>query len=118
MNPNIPFSTESIYDLPQKNKSVDLIIALEILEHLDDPATALKELARVTKQYAIISVPREPLWRMLNMARGAYLGDLGNTPGHINHWSTRGFVRFVETEFVVQKVKTPFPWTVILATKK
>ncbi len=33
------------------------------------------------------SVPREPLWRGLNMARGAYWGALGNTPGHLNHWS-------------------------------
>ena len=36
--------------------------------------------------------PREPLWRGLNIARGAYLKDLGNTPGHLNHWSKRGFV--------------------------
>ena len=27
------------------------------------------------------------------MARGAYLKDLGNTPGHVNHWSKRSFVR-------------------------
>ena len=26
------------------------------------------------------------------MARGAYLRDLGNTPGHVNHWSKRAFV--------------------------
>jgi hypothetical protein len=30
-------------------------------------------------------VPREPIWRIGNMARGRYLGDLGNTPGHIQH---------------------------------
>ena len=38
-------------------------------------------------------MPREPLWRGLNMARGAYLKDLGNTPGHVNHWSKRSFHR-------------------------
>ena len=37
----------------------------------------------------LVSVPREPLWRGLNMARGAYMRDLGNTPGHVNHWSKR-----------------------------
>ena len=28
-----------------------------------------------------VSVPREPIWRAANMARGKYLGALGNTPG-------------------------------------
>ena len=27
------------------------------------------------------------------MARGAYWSELGNTPGHLNHWSRRSFVR-------------------------
>ena len=40
--------------------------------------------------HLLVSVPREPLWRALNVARGAYLRELGNTPGHVNHWSKRG----------------------------
>jgi hypothetical protein len=38
--------------------------------------------------------------------------DLGNTPGHFNHWSTRSFVRFLSQVGTVRAVSKPFPWTV------
>jgi hypothetical protein len=62
----------------------------------------------------LVSVPREPLWRGLNMARGAYLRDLGNTPGHLNHWSRRGFVALLSRHGEVREVRSPFPWTMLL----
>ncbi len=116
-NPDMEICVDSIYDLKENDASVDLVIALETLEHLEDPECALKELYRVTKQYALLSVPREPLWRALNMARGAYLKDLGNTPGHLNHWSTRDYHTFVSTQFDVIATKQPLPWTILLAQK-
>ena len=54
-----------------------------------DPEHTVAEMARVAKRWILVSVPREPLWRGLNIARGAYWKDLGNTPGHLNHWSKR-----------------------------
>jgi len=69
--------------LPPKSQSYDLTIACEVLEHLEDPGQALTEIDRVTKQSVLISVPQEPMWRILNMARGKYWSDLGNTPGHV-----------------------------------
>ena len=59
---------------------------------MPDPEHTVAEMARVALRHLLVSVPREPLWRGLNMARGAYLKDLGNTPGHLNHWSKRSFV--------------------------
>ena len=44
-----------------------------------------------SSRWLLVSVPREPLWRGLNLARGSYLRELGNTPGHLNHWSKRRF---------------------------
>ena len=66
----------------------------------------------------VVSVPREPVWRAANLARGKYLGALGNTPGHIQHWSTRRFSRLVATRFDVVNVRTPFPWTVVGARSR
>jgi ubiquinone/menaquinone biosynthesis C-methylase UbiE len=116
--PGIPIRVESIYALDRKSSSTDLVVALEVLEHLEDPRAGLLELHRVTSRYAIVSVPREPIWRILNMARLRYLGSLGNTPGHLNHWSTNGFRRFAETAFAVKAVRTPLPWTVLLLEKR
>jgi hypothetical protein len=59
-------------------------------------------------------VPNEPLWRALNMARGAYLSDFGNTPGHLQHWGSRSFRRFIETELDVIEMSRPLPWLMAL----
>jgi len=117
-NPDVPIRKESIYSMDRADNSADLVLALEVLEHLEDPARALAELCRVSRQWVIVSVPREPLWRTLNMARLKYLTHLGNTPGHLQHWSRGGFRRFVQVHADVNAVHSPIPWTIILAHKR
>jgi 2-polyprenyl-3-methyl-5-hydroxy-6-metoxy-1,4-benzoquinol methylase len=90
-------------------------MCLEVLEHLENPDRGLEELVRVCRGHLVVSVPREPLWRLLNMARLKYLPRLGNTPGHVNHWSTRSFVRWLARQAEVEAVRTPWPWTIVLA---
>jgi 2-polyprenyl-3-methyl-5-hydroxy-6-metoxy-1,4-benzoquinol methylase len=113
--PALTFEAASVYQLPMEDDSFEMVLACEVLEHLEDPRRALEELARVTRRYAIITVPREPLWRGLNMARGAYLGDLGNTPGHIQHFGRRDILKLVRERFEVIQVSSPLPWTAIQA---
>ena len=85
-----------------------------MLEHLEDPEAALATLAGLARPWLIASVPREPLWRGLNMARRKYLSRRGNTPGHLNHWSKSGFERFLESRFEVEMLRSPTPWTMAL----
>ncbi len=67
-----------------------------MLEHVPDAEHTVAEMARVARGgHLLVSVPREPLWRGLNMARGAYIKELGNTPGHLNHWSRKAFVELL-----------------------
>ncbi|MGH9133117.1 MAG: class I SAM-dependent methyltransferase [Ilumatobacteraceae bacterium] len=101
--------------LPFPPMVFDLVMAIEVLEHVDDPAAALAELRRVSRGRLVLSVPREPIWRVANMARGKYLADLGNTPGHVQHWSRRSFAALVGSQLDVMSVSTPFPWTMIEA---
>jgi SAM-dependent methyltransferase len=108
----------SAYALPFRAASFDLVICSEVLEHLDRPAAAIDELWRIARTTVVLSVPNEPLWRMLNLARGAYLRALGNTPGHVNHWTPRGFVRSVERRFHVEAVVSSLPWTIVLGRRK
>lgn len=117
-NPTIDVMHESIYELTHSPDTFDIVFLLEVLEHLDYPGEALREVARVLKPggYLIAGVPREPLWRVLNMARGKYLRNLGNTPGHLNHWSKRGFSRYMARSFgEVVATRSPVPWTLVLA---
>jgi len=111
----IVFEEASVYELPYEDASFDLVVCCEVLEHLEDPPAALAEIARVTSGPVLLSTPREPLWRALNLARGRYLGDLGNTPGHIQHWSKSGLLELVGSHMAVRKVRSPLPWTVVLA---
>jgi ubiquinone/menaquinone biosynthesis C-methylase UbiE len=100
---------------PFTDNAFDLALAIEVLEHVDDPRRALAEIARVARGHVVVSVPREPLWRALNVARGAYVKQFGNTPGHVQHWSRRQFVELVGQYLDVVQVATPLPWTIVRA---
>ncbi|MHC4697350.1 MAG: class I SAM-dependent methyltransferase [Planctomycetota bacterium] len=114
-NPTIDIRQESIYDLQRGDNSSDIVLALEVLEHLEEPERALAEVFRVSRRWVAFSVPREPAWRVLNMARGAYWRHLGNTPGHVNHWSAREFQVLISRFGRVVRCRTPLPWTIVLA---
>ncbi len=112
--PGTVFQARDIMELEPGRDSAELLVCCEVLEHVDEPEAALRVLARVARGHLVTSVPREPLWRILNMARGKYLADFGNTPGHLQHWSKRGFVRLVSRYFEVMEVRSPLPWTMLL----
>ena len=111
---SIPFYVGSALDLEPEAQAADLVVCCEVLEHLEEPERALRLLAATARKHLLVSVPREPVWRALNLARGRYVTDLGNTPGHIQHWSTRGFVSFLERHVDIVSVATPLPWTMVL----
>ena len=112
--PNLTFATMEVERLEFGESEFDLVAATEVLEHVTDAERALAEMARVARGHLLVSVPHEPLWRALNMARGAYLSALGNTPGHLNHWTRRSFVRLLGRYGEVTEVRSPFPWTMLL----
>jgi 2-polyprenyl-3-methyl-5-hydroxy-6-metoxy-1,4-benzoquinol methylase len=112
--PNLEFRAEEATRLSFADGEFELAAAIEVLEHVPEPEATLAEMARVARSHLLVSVPREPLWRGLNMARGAYLRDLGNTPGHVNHWSKRGFVSLLSRYGAVEEARSPFPWTMLL----
>ncbi len=114
---NIDFYQKSIYDI-DSNENADLIVCCEVLEHLEEPEKTLEKMSELNVKYYLFSVPNEPIWRVLNFIRGKYITDLGNTPGHINHWSHKTFQNMVEEHFEIILVNNPFPWSMLLAKKK
>jgi SAM-dependent methyltransferase len=112
--PNLEYRVMKAENLPFADGEFDAATAIEVLEHVPDAEHTVAEMARVAKRWLLVSVPREPLWRGLNMARGAYWKDLGNTPGHLNHWSKRSFVALLSRHGEVVQARSPFPWTMLL----
>jgi SAM-dependent methyltransferase len=113
--PNLEFRAGDVATgLPFDDDEFELAAAIEVLEHVPEPGHTVAEMARVARSHLLVSVPREPLWRALNVARGAYLRELGNTPGHVNHFSRRAFVRLLSAHGEVIEVRSPFPWTMLL----
>jgi 2-polyprenyl-3-methyl-5-hydroxy-6-metoxy-1,4-benzoquinol methylase len=111
---NLEFRPGSGDDLPFEDGEFEAAAAIEVLEHVPDPAAVLGEMARVASTWILASVPREPLWRALNVARGSYLRELGNTPGHLNHWSKRSFASLLACHGEVVELRSPLPWTMAL----
>ncbi len=113
-DPLIKFRKSSIYELPYSANSFDLVVCSEVLEHLEYPQRALVEIARVAEKGVLLSTPWEPVWRMLNIVRGKYIKALGNTPGHLQHFSRQGLINLVQTHLQIAKKRTPLPWTILL----
>jgi 2-polyprenyl-3-methyl-5-hydroxy-6-metoxy-1,4-benzoquinol methylase len=112
--PNLEFRAEEATSLPFHDDEFDMACAIEVLEHVPEPEATIAEMARVARRHMLVSVPREPLWRALNLARGAYWRSLGNTPGHVNHWSRSAFIELLSRHGSVEEVRSPFPWTMVL----
>ena len=117
---NITFMRGDLYNLPftTAKKQTDLVMCNEVLEHLEDYEKAIKTLLTYSKKYVLISVPREPWWRMANIARLRYLKNLGNTPGHLNNWTKGSIRRLISKHATVRKVKASTLWTIVLFEKR
>ncbi|MEO7478685.1 MAG: methyltransferase domain-containing protein, partial [Lysobacteraceae bacterium] len=111
---SIPFERCDILELQGHVEPCDLVVCCEVLEHLENPSAALAILESICRKHLLVSVPREPVWRALNIARGRYWRDFGNTPGHIQHWSRAGFLELLDRHFDVVAVRSPLPWTLAL----
>ena len=112
--PNLTYQVMKAENLPFADGEFDVATAIEVLEHVPDPEHTVEEMARCASAHLLVSVPREPLWRGLNMARGAYWSSLGNTPGHVNHFSKRSFSAMLARYGTVEEARSPFPWTMLL----
>lgn len=105
-------------ELADDGRRFDMVMMLEVLEHIPDPEQMLPILESLTHEHLLLSVPWEPMFRGLNFLRGKHLRAWGNDPEHINHWSRRSFFRFVERRFDLLAAPLVAPWTMVLAKRR
>jgi len=114
-NPELALQKGDLYGLPFDDGSFEVVVATEVLEHLDRPQDALRELVRVASGHVVLTVPHEPFFRGGNLARGRYLARLGSTPGHQGTWGRRGLRRLVAAEAEPVRWVSLFPWQCLVA---
>lgn len=118
MNPKMTIKQGDIYKLPYKSNSFDLVICTEVLEHLENPKKAYRELIRVSKKYVLLSVPNEPFFTIQRIGRLQNVLHLGAHPEHIQHWTFSAFTKFVHVRGVkLITRKFPIPWTMVVVKK-
>ncbi|MDD5597376.1 MAG: class I SAM-dependent methyltransferase [Victivallaceae bacterium] len=111
-SPSVNFCVADITQTPFKDKSFDLTISLEVLEHLPQPEKGLQELLRITREHIVLSVPDEPYFTLGSLMRGKYLKNFGRHPEHINSWNSRTFGKFIAEHNVNYKSFRSFPWLI------
>jgi 2-polyprenyl-3-methyl-5-hydroxy-6-metoxy-1,4-benzoquinol methylase len=110
--PEIEVERHSVDDLPFREDSFDLVLCLEVLEHLPDPAAALTELAQVARAHVVVSVPHEPWFRAGSLLRGKYLRGLGNHPEHVNRWTPSSLRDLLGSRLEGVRLTRSFPWLI------
>lgn len=113
MNPDVRFEVANLYELPYEDGQFDLVVCSEVLEHLNDPASALAELCRVGKK-VLVTVPNEPWFRLGNLIALHNVMRLGDPIDHINHWTYGAFRRFILSRVSNRECRfdKSFPWSI------
>ena len=104
--------------LVDDGRTFDMVMMLEVLEHIPDPAQMIPILKKLATRHVLLSVPWEPFFCGLNLMRGKNITRFGNDPEHVNHWTRQGFFRFIKPHFDVVATPGVFPWSMALATPR
>jgi predicted SAM-dependent methyltransferase len=96
--PEIKFIKGSSLELPFPDKSIDLIVLSDIIEHMKDLALFMNEVKRVGK-WILLRVPLDNyLWRKLisePLERSPSVGP-GHPDGHIHEFSKKSCIRMLK----------------------
>lgn len=112
-NGKITYIQGDICNMPFEKVSFDVVVCMEVLEHLREPEKALRELQRVCRGLLVISVPNEPWFCMGNLLALKNVSRFGNPIDHINHWTFGGFKKLIK-RLLVNDVSfdKSFPWSI------
>lgn len=85
----------TVYNLPFRNSIFDVVYLRHVLEHLDNPLLALKEIKRVAKNKVIIQVPNASFFRFKS-----------SSDAHIFSWNQYTLKNLLDRLFSIVKIAT------------
>jgi len=100
-----------LYDLPIKSESVDCILFLEVIEHLDDPERAMVEIHRISapRGKLIMLFPNDVMFKVARILT-LRLKEAYYDPGHLAQWTPKSAEELVKRHGfrVLEKRSIPF----------
>ena len=109
-NPGVKFLTGDILNLKMKG-NFDLVLMLEVLEHLPQPGKALKTSQSLSKKI-LVSVPWEPWFSWLYLMAGLNLRRFGRHPEHCHFFNRQSLEFLLKKYFKKVEVKSNWPWLI------
>jgi len=109
---NVDFVQASAYEMPFKNSTFDTAIMIDVIEHLEYPERALKEIKRLLQEggYLILQTPNYPAKRVYDFVN--YINPRGwrksfaDDPTHVSKFSWKGIEKLVRQNFVILESMT------------
>ena len=117
INPQANFKVGDIYKLEYEHNSFDLIMMIEVLEHLRYPERVLTKIKDISRKFFVFSVPREPYFSIGNFMRGKNMLRWGSDLEHLQWWTKSQFLKLIKEHFKIIEVKDAFPWIIVLCSR-
>lgn len=107
----------NLYNLPFLSNSYDMVICLEVLEHIENLEKSLEEIKRISSKNIILSVPNSFLFRIGNIVSFKNLRRLGESPDHKNYFNIKKINSLISQYFTVEKIICSSVWIIIICKK-
>lgn len=108
---NLKVYAGSVYELPLDDSSCDCVLFIEVIEHLDDPEKAIKEIYRVLNKDGklILLFPHDSMFKLVRILTFKYKEAFYDA-GHVRQFNPKDMERMLETASfrVLLKKNLPF----------
>jgi ubiquinone/menaquinone biosynthesis C-methylase UbiE len=86
----LPVRFGNVFDLPFENDSIDCVFFFEVIEHLDEPEKALREINRVLKPAGrlILIFPNDRMFMITRIMTGM-IKEAFYDAGHVMQWTPK-----------------------------
>lgn len=110
---NLDVRFGSVYKLPLEDSSIDCIIFMEVIEHLDRPDQAIREISRVLKKDGIVIIlfPNDAMFKFARIAT-LNIKEAFYDTGHVKQWTPAGIKKVVRKFGLVPVSKKNLPFVV------
>lgn len=108
----VTFTAENVMINVPAAGPVEIVKCCEVQDYIDDSQNGFEALAALNRGPYFLR--REPLWRILKLARRAHIKDWVNSTCQLRHWSTRGLLKFISDRLTPISVRSPIPFSIVL----